>query len=72
MPESLAGRTILDCSIRERTGCSVVAIRREHGMEVAPNPTTTLPADKDIVLIGTAEMEERFLELYTKGANGNG
>ena len=67
MPGHLAGRTIAESSIREETGCSVVAIRTERGMEVVPNPSETLPSDADIVLIGTAEAEERFLELYGKG-----
>ncbi|NIN12489.1 MAG: potassium channel protein, partial [Gemmatimonadales bacterium] len=68
VPTDLAGRTIAESSIRERTDCSVVAIRTERGMEVVPNPSQTLPADADIVLIGTAEAEERFLQLYVKGA----
>jgi Trk K+ transport system NAD-binding subunit len=72
MPANLAGRTIAESAIRERTGCSVVAIRTERGMEVAPNPSKTLPANADIVLIGTAEAEERFLELYGTGAAANG
>ena len=66
VPAELAGRTIAESSIRERTGCSVVAIRTERGMEVVPNPYESLPADADIVLIGTVEAEDRFLELYGK------
>ncbi len=67
VPADLAGKTIADCAIREKSGCSVVAIRTGQGMEIAPNPSQTLPADADIVLIGTADAEERFLELYKKG-----
>ena len=63
---------IAETAIRERTGCSVVAIRTERGMEVVPNPAAHLPADADIVLIGTAEGEERFLDLYCKGAAVHG
>ena len=72
VPADLAGRTIAESSIRERTGCSVVAIQTERGMEVIPNPSEALPADADIVLIGTAEAEEHFLELYGKGGAANG
>jgi len=63
----LAGRAIAESGIRERTGCSVVAVRTERGMEVVPNPAAVLEADARIVLIGTAEMEQRFLEIYGKG-----
>lgn len=31
-----------------------------------------VPADADIVLIGTAEAEERFLEIYGKSGAANG
>lgn len=41
-------------------------------MEVVPNPDATLPADADIVLIGIAEAEERFLEIYGKSGAANG
>jgi K+/H+ antiporter YhaU regulatory subunit KhtT len=66
VPAALAGRTIAESAIREHTGCSVVAIRSERGMEVVPSPGETLPADADVVLIGTVEAEARFLERYGK------
>jgi Trk K+ transport system NAD-binding subunit len=67
VPADLAGKTIAESTIREKTGCSVVAVRTERGMEIAPNPSQILPADADIVIIGTAEAEERFLELHETG-----
>ncbi len=67
VPADLAGRVIAESAIRERTGCSVVAIRTERGIEVVPSPSQTLPAGAEIVLIGTAEAEERFLQLYGNG-----
>ncbi len=36
----------------------------DDGIEVVPDPTEVLPHDAQIVLIGTAEAEERFLERY--------
>jgi Trk K+ transport system NAD-binding subunit len=72
IPASLAGQTIAESSIRERTGCSVVAIQTERGMEVVPDPFETLPSDADIVLIGTARAEGRFLELYGKAGATRG
>ena len=71
VPADLAERTIAESSIRERTGCSVVAITTESGTEVIPNPSETLPTDADIVLIGTVEAEERFLSVYEKGETAN-
>lgn len=67
VPADLAGRTIAESAIRERTGCSVIAIRTSRSMEVVPSPSASLPAGADIVLIGTTEAEQRFLELYASG-----
>ena len=64
VPAELAGRPILECAIRERTGCSVVATRRKNRLEVVSNPSEALPADAEIVLIGAADAEERFLEVF--------
>ena len=41
-------------------------------MEVVPNPSETLATDADIVLIGTVEAEDRFLELYGKSGPTGG
>ncbi|NNE01200.1 MAG: TrkA family potassium uptake protein, partial [Pirellulaceae bacterium] len=64
VPSALVGRTIADSSIREETDCSVVAIRRPSGTEVAPDPHESLPSDAVLILIGTIKAEQRFLELY--------
>lgn len=43
-----------------------------RGTEVVPDPSEVLPADAEIVLIGTAEAEKRFLELYGRGRAASG
>jgi K+/H+ antiporter YhaU regulatory subunit KhtT len=68
VPAQVRGKSIAESSIRERTACSVVAIRTDRGIEVVPSPFAALPTDGHIVLIGSAEAEERFLEIY--GKNG--
>ncbi len=72
VPAELSGRMIAESSIRERTGCSVVALGTEHGMEVVSNPAAPLPTDADIVLIGDIEAEQRFLALYGQGGAAKG
>jgi Trk K+ transport system NAD-binding subunit len=64
VPATLAGKTISESEIRARSGCTVVGIGTEKGMEMVPGPAAQLPGDGDILLIGTAEAEERFLELW--------
>jgi hypothetical protein len=39
----------------------------DRGTEVIPNPLEIMPSEAEIVLIGTADAEERFLELYGPG-----
>ena len=42
------------------------------GMQVVPDPSATLPPDAEIVLIGTDESEQKFLELYGSDAEAQG
>jgi voltage-gated potassium channel len=65
VPQCLAGRTIADSEIRPRTGCSVVATRREGDTIVNPEPTDGLPADGEMILIATADGERRFLKEFS-------
>ena len=65
VPAKLAGSTIAECSVRQRTGCSIVAIRTETGFEPVPSPAARLSADARMVLIGTAKDEDRFLSIYS-------
>ena len=64
VPKALAGKTIVESEIRARSGCSVVGISTTKGMEVVPGPSAQLPDGADVLLIGTPDAEERFLELW--------
>jgi len=37
VPDKLAGRSIAESSMRERTGCTVIAIRTEDGVVIPPS-----------------------------------
>lgn len=65
VPDELAEKTIAESGIRERTGCTIVGIGSPNGMQPVPGPRTTLPAGADILMIGTAESEERFFEQWS-------
>ncbi len=64
IPPSLAGKTLTETAIRQRTGCNVIAIHTAAGVQVNPNPNTALPADGEMVVIGSDESEQQFLDLY--------
>ncbi len=68
VPASLAGKTLVNSSLRTETGCSVIAIDTGTGAQVNPHPGTTLPPDAEIILIGSVESELRFLNQYLNRA----
>ena len=66
LPERLAGKSLADSAIRQQTGCNVVAIVDEEGMQFNPDPHMPLPKKSDIILIGSVEAENCFHDLYGK------
>lgn len=63
IPEGLAGKTLRESDIRQRTGCHVVAVLggEEDDAIAAPNAETVLPAGGRLLLIGDADDEAQFL-----------
>jgi voltage-gated potassium channel len=61
---ALAGQTLAEAGIRASTGCHVVAIDGPQGMAINPGPDSRLPLGARIVLIGSADAEERFLRHF--------
>lgn len=70
LPEGLAGKTIAQCDIRKKTGCTVVALHQGQTTKLMPDPHKPLPDDGRIILIGVPESEERFLKMYKNHHNG--
>jgi voltage-gated potassium channel len=64
VPKSLVGKTLIKSNIRESTGCSVVALKRLEGLVVGPDPALPLDGEDELILIGTTDSEQRFLELF--------
>ncbi|MCC7337778.1 MAG: potassium channel protein [Pirellulaceae bacterium] len=64
VPPSLAGKTLTEGAVRQRTGCSVMAIQGNDGLQVNPDPNTKLPADAEMFVIGSEESQQRFLDLH--------
>jgi Trk K+ transport system NAD-binding subunit len=64
VPSVLAGKSIAESAIRERTGCSVVALSTGKGMQLVPGPEESIPGDGELLMIGSVEDEERFLVLF--------
>jgi len=64
MPPALAGKSLAESGIREKTGCSVIALKTENELTVAPDPELPLQSRQELILIGSTLAEQTFLELY--------
>jgi len=64
VPEVLTRQSIAESSLRSLTGCTVVAVCGDDGMEVNPDPTVPLPKGVEVILIGSVEGERKFLQLF--------
>lgn len=64
VPAQLAGYTIAQSSIRKETGCTLIAIREGESLQINPEPNIILPAQAEIILIGTVEAENKFFTKY--------
>lgn len=64
VPPPLSGKSIAAAAVRERTGCTVIALITAQGTEVNPDPLRELPADAELLMIGTVENEARFLKAF--------
>lgn len=64
VPRSLVGQSVSRTGIREATGCNVVALEVGGAALNNPPPETVLPADADLILIGTTDAERRFVQRF--------
>ncbi len=64
IPEELVGRTLAEARVREETDCTVVAIRNGGAMDFDLSPHVPLPADVELIVIGTAAAEKQFHRVY--------
>lgn len=66
-PRELQGKRLADTDIRAATGCSVIAIGMGDHFDCNPDALHPLSAESDLVLVGDAEAESRFIERYGRG-----
>ena len=64
VPPRLVGLTLLESAIREQTGCHVIALESDDEVHINPGPNVPLPAQADLILIGSTEAEQTFFQIY--------
>ncbi len=65
-PQALVNKNLAESKIREMTGCSVAAVSTNGALSVNPDPQTPIQKDSELVLIGSYEAEEKFLQSFGK------
>jgi voltage-gated potassium channel len=69
VPVELDGKTLAECSVREKTGCTIIALRGEDGtLSANPPASAVLRLSDEIVLVGGDEAESRFLVCFGSGS----
>jgi voltage-gated potassium channel len=63
-PRALKNQTIETASVQQASGCRVIGVSAQGSMTINPSGTTTLPADGEMILIGSVESEEKFFRRY--------
>lgn len=69
-PPSLAGHTLAETALREKTGCQVVAVIHGETTHLNPGADYRLETGETLILLGTAEAEEKFFALHPDSARG--
>ncbi len=67
LPVELAAKTIGETEIQQNTGCYITAVYAGGKMHVNPDPSMRLPAESEVILIGSIEAENTYLKIYGKG-----
>jgi len=64
VPRTMIGKTIAQSGVRERTGCTIVAVRDRSGgpLQTSPAATKVLSDGDELVLAGDAKAREKFGE----------
>lgn len=65
-PASLVGKTLSQSGIREKTGCTLVAIVHKGETLANPKPTIQIGKDDELILIGTYDAESMFLKEFSE------
>ena len=65
VPPSLIDKTVSESQIRKKTGCNVIAVYSEDTFIINPDPSVRLRKNDELILIGTIEIEKKFLNIFS-------
>jgi Trk K+ transport system NAD-binding subunit len=65
VPKSIHGKSLIEANIRNKTKCSVLAVSKHGELLLNPDPHIVFEPDDDVILIGTADSEKEFLNIFS-------
>jgi len=68
-PSKIQGKSLVECDIRNKTGCNVIAYQKDGQQVINPNPNDPIPVDSEIILIGESKDEDKFINFYKKAGD---
>lgn len=68
VPEEVVGKRIMECGIREKSGCTIIGYHKDDGLQANPRPDTVLEAGHEMLMIGDWEARNRFFKAYHASA----
>ena len=69
IPGSLINKAVKQSRIREKTGCSVIAVRTGSETYINPEPEFILEEDQELIVIGTKQAEKKFLKNFEQNTS---
>jgi Trk K+ transport system NAD-binding subunit len=64
VPAPLVGKSIVECGLREDTGCNVFAVRKPGAGAMHPDIAAPLESGTELILIGDRNDEKKFFDKY--------
>jgi Trk K+ transport system NAD-binding subunit len=64
VPEALVGKTLEECAIGALSGVNIIALQQDGEIHPNPNPTTPLPPQGELLIVGTHEQRQRFARMF--------
>lgn len=63
-PDTFIGRTLTEIQMREKTDCSLLAVKNNQKFITNPDPDTAFNTGDELILAGSLEAEEKFRQKY--------
>lgn len=63
-PAAFAGKTLAQLQMREKTGCSLLAVKNSGHCSTNPSPNSAFQKSDELILAGSLKAEEYFRQTY--------